>query len=164
MGKAWSPFFMKKFLGWQNWIFGTFWPLDCWGHFKQFWGHFGALLGPFWDNFGTISDQFVARNSNLSQTSLLTTQNDRKRSRILMEIVLRLNFKTFRSFRGVEWHQMTTKWPPKLQKSAWNSLYVFKVTSETISVRLGYFLPVERSELAKNPILSWWKSFMNVQD
>ena len=48
---------------------------------------FGAILGSFWGHFGTIPGQFVAPNSKLLHTSHVTTQNNRKRSRILMEIV-----------------------------------------------------------------------------
>ena len=59
---------------------------------------FWAILGSFWGPLGTIWGQFVAPNSKLSQNSHVTTQNDRGRSRIQMEIVLRLNLKKYRSF------------------------------------------------------------------
>ena len=54
-------------------------------------GNFGVILGTIWG-------QFVAPNSKLSQNSHVTTQNDRGRSRIQMEIVLRLNLKKYMSF------------------------------------------------------------------
>ena len=60
---------------------------------------FGAILGSFLGHFGTIPGQFVAPNSKLLQTSHVTTQNNRKRSRILMEMVSEVNFKMLRSFQ-----------------------------------------------------------------
>ena len=60
--------------------FQTFRPfLVIWGHFQPFL----AILAP---------------NSKLSQTSHVTTQNDRKRSRNPMEMVSDVTFQTFRPF------------------------------------------------------------------
>ena len=53
-------------------------------HFGTFWGYFGLVLG---------------LNLKLSQTSHVTTQNDRKRSRNPMEMVSEVNFKMLRSFQ-----------------------------------------------------------------
>ena len=58
-------------------------------------GNIGVILGPFWDHFG----QFVAPNSKLSQTSHVTTQNDRKRGRIPMEIVSEVTLKPLMTLR-----------------------------------------------------------------
>merc|ERR1712218_120981 len=55
-------------------------------------------LGSFWGHFGTIPGQFGAPNSKLSQTSHVTTQNDRKRSRILMEMVAEVTLNLLMSF------------------------------------------------------------------
>ena len=55
--------------------FGSFWDL---------WGYFGLVLG---------------LNLKLLQTSHVTTQNDRKRSRNPMEMVSEVNFKMLRSFQ-----------------------------------------------------------------
>ena len=52
-------------------------------------------LGPF----EAILELFFGLNLKLSQTSHVTTQNDRKRSRIPMEMVLAVNLKTLRSFQ-----------------------------------------------------------------
>ena len=52
--------------------------------FGTFWGYFGLVLG---------------LNLKLSQTSHVTTQNDRKRSRNPMEMVSEVNFKMLRSFQ-----------------------------------------------------------------
>ena len=49
-------------------------------HFGTFWGYFGLVLG---------------LNLKLSQTSHVTTQNDRKRSRNPMEMVSDVTFQTF---------------------------------------------------------------------
>ena len=49
--------------------------------------HFGAILS------------HLGPNSKLSQTSHVTTQNDRKRSRNPMEMVSEVNFKMLRSFQ-----------------------------------------------------------------
>ena len=76
-----------------------------WGHFRQFWGHFGVISGPF-----------LTLKSNSLQTSLVTTQNDCKRSRMQMKMVLRFNSKMFRSFWGLKWRQMTLKWPGNCRK------------------------------------------------
>ena len=62
---------------------------------------FGAILGSFLGHFGTIPGQFVAPNSKLLQTSHVTTQNNRKRSRALMEMVLKVTLKTLRSFGAI---------------------------------------------------------------
>ena len=62
---------------------------------------FGAILGSFWGHFGTIPGQFVAPNSKLLQTSHVTTQNNRKRSRALMEMVPKATLKTLRSFWAI---------------------------------------------------------------
>ena len=59
---------------------------------------FGAILGSFFGHFGTIPGQFVALNSKLLQTSHVTTQNNRKRSRILMEMVSEVTLKTLKQF------------------------------------------------------------------
>merc|ERR1712155_367393 len=64
-------------------------------------GSFGAILGSFWCHFGTIPGQFVATNSKLSQTSHVTTQNDRKRSRILMEMVAEVTLNPLRTFGAI---------------------------------------------------------------
>merc|ERR1712016_326194 len=53
-------------------------------YFGTFWGYFGLVLG---------------LNLKLSQTSHVTTQNDRKRSRNPMEMVSEVNFKMLRSFQ-----------------------------------------------------------------
>ena len=68
-------------------------------------GNFGVILGPFRDHSGS----FLTLNSNLLQTSHVIIQNDRKWSRMQMMMVSRLNFKMFKSFWGLEWHQMTPK-------------------------------------------------------
>ena len=60
---------------------------------------FGIILGSFLGHFGTIPGQFVAPNSKLLQTSHVTTQNDRKRSRIPMEMVSEVNLSMLRSFQ-----------------------------------------------------------------
>ena len=62
---------------------------------------FGAILGSFWGHFGTIPGQFVAPNSKLLQTSHVTTQNNRKRSRALMEMVPKVTLKTLRPFQAL---------------------------------------------------------------
>ena len=63
--------------------FQTFRPfLVIWGHFRPFL----AILA------------ILAPNSKLSQTSHVTTQNDRKRSRNPMEMVSDVTFQTFRPF------------------------------------------------------------------
>ena len=62
---------------------------------RSFW----AISGSFWGHFGTISGQFVAQNSKLSQTSHVTTQNDRKRGRIPMEIVSEVTLKPLMTLR-----------------------------------------------------------------
>ena len=62
---------------------------------------FGAILGSFLGHFGTIPGQFVAPNSKLLQTSHVTTQNNRKRSRALMEMVPKVTLKTLRSFWAI---------------------------------------------------------------
>merc|ERR1712012_1174444 len=53
-------------------------------HFGTFWGYFGLVLG---------------LNLKLSQTSHVTTQNDRKRSRMPMEMVSEVNLSMLRSFQ-----------------------------------------------------------------
>ena len=62
---------------------------------------FGIILGSFLGHFGTIPGQFVAPNSKLLQTSHVTTQNDRKRSRILMEMVSEVTLNLLRSFGAI---------------------------------------------------------------
>merc|ERR1712055_562621 len=62
---------------------------------------FGAIFGEFLGHFGTIPGQFMAPNSKLLQTSHVTTQNDRKRSRILMEIVSEVTLNPLRSFGAI---------------------------------------------------------------
>ena len=55
---------------------------------------FWAILGHFWPfqgNFGL----FLSPNSNVSQTSHVTTQNDHKRGRISMEMVSEVTLKTW---------------------------------------------------------------------
>ena len=74
---------------WWRWFRKSLWT--CWGHLGQFWGHFGAI----WGYFGTV----LGLNLKLSQTSHVTTQNDRKRSRNPMEMVSEVNFKMLRSFQ-----------------------------------------------------------------
>ena len=59
-------------LGTKN---GTYWGVTFWFILSTFW--------PFWCHKGPIS----ALNSKLSQTSHVTTQNDCKRSRILMGLI-----------------------------------------------------------------------------
>ena len=66
----------------------------CWG--ATFW-FILSTFWPFWCHKGPIS----ALNSKLSQTSHVTTQNDCKRGRIPMEILLEVTFKRFRSFRAI---------------------------------------------------------------
>ena len=51
---------------------------------------FWANLGSYWGPFKMIWGQFVNLNSKLLQTSHVTIQNDRKRSRNLMEMILSL--------------------------------------------------------------------------
>ena len=65
---------------------------------------FGIILGSFLGHFGTIPGQFVAPNSKLLQTSHVTTQNDRKRSRILMEMVSKVTLNLLRSFGAIWGH------------------------------------------------------------
>ena len=60
-------------------------------YFLAFWGHFGT----FRSCFGPV----LGLNLKLSQTSHVTTQNDRKRSRIPMEMVSEVNLSTLRSFQ-----------------------------------------------------------------
>ena len=67
---------------------------------KPLWS-FWAISGSFWGHFGTISGQFVAPNSKLSQTSHVTTQNDRKRGRISMEMVSEVTLNPLRSIRAI---------------------------------------------------------------
>ena len=62
---------------------------------------FGIILGSFLGHFGTIPGQFVAPNSKLLQTSHVTTQNDRKRGRILMEMVSEVTLMTLRPFQAL---------------------------------------------------------------
>ena len=88
---------------WWRWFRKSLWR--HWGHFRQFWGHFGVISGPF-----------LTLKSNSLQTSLVTTQNDCKRSRMQMKMVLRFNSKMFRSFWGLKWRQMTLKWPGNCRK------------------------------------------------
>ena len=89
------------------WGFGShFEPVEV------IWGNFGVIFGPFRDHSGP----FLTLNSNLLQTSHVITQNDRKWSRMQMMMVSRLNFKMFRSFWGLEWHQMTPKLPKNCRK------------------------------------------------
>ena len=59
-------------------------------------GPFSAIFG----NFGPI----LASNSKLSHTSHVTTQNDRKRSRNPMDMVLDVILKTFRPFLAIFGH------------------------------------------------------------
>ena len=73
---------------WWRWLRKSLWTR--WGHLGQFWGH-----------FGTIPGQFVAPNSKLLQTSHVTTQNNCKRSRILMEMVSEVTLKTLRPFQAL---------------------------------------------------------------
>ena len=61
----------------------------------------GIILGSFLGHFGTMPGQFVAPNSKLLQTSHVTTQNDRKRSRILMEMVSEVTLMTLRPFQAL---------------------------------------------------------------
>ena len=67
-----------------------------WAYYKNI-SHFLALsdhFGTFWGYFGLV----LGLNLKLSQTSHVTTQNDRKRSRILMEMVSEVNLKILMSF------------------------------------------------------------------
>ena len=59
-------------------------------YFLAFWGHFGT----FRSCFGPV----LGLNLKLSQTSHVTTQNNRKRSRIPMELVSEVNLKMLMSF------------------------------------------------------------------
>ena len=71
----------------------------CGSHFEPvevIWGNFGVIMG----HFGTIPGQFVAPNSKLLQTSHVTTQNNRKRSRALMKMVPKVTLK-MRSFWAI---------------------------------------------------------------
>ena len=68
-----------------------------WAYYKNI-SHFLALsdhFGTFWGYFGLV----LGLNLKLSQTSHVTTQNDRKRSRIPMEMVSEVNLSMFRSFQ-----------------------------------------------------------------
>ena len=58
------------------------------------------LLWAIWGPFGTIWSQFVAPKSKFLQASHVTTQNYRKGSRILKEMVLQVTLKTFRALFG----------------------------------------------------------------
>ena len=55
-------------------------------HFWSFWGHFWPFSFP---------------EIKLSQTSRLTTQNDRKRGRILMGMFSKIDLHTFRPFQAI---------------------------------------------------------------
>ena len=60
------------------------------------------MLRSFQDHLGpfeAILELFFGLNLKLSQTSHATTQNNRKRSRIPLEMVSEVNFKMLRSFR-----------------------------------------------------------------
>ena len=59
---------------------------------EVFLGNFRVNLWPFRDNLGP----FLSRNSNLSQTSHVTAQNNHKRGKIPMEIVLEVTLKPLR--------------------------------------------------------------------
>ena len=52
---------------------------------------------PFWGNLGP----FLSPNLNLSQTSHVTTQNNRKRGRISMEMVSEVTLNPLRSFWAI---------------------------------------------------------------
>ena len=73
---------------------------SCGSHFEPL-RSFGAILGSFLGHFRTIPGQFVAPNSKLLQTSHVTTQNNRKRSRALIEMVPKVTLKTLRSFWAI---------------------------------------------------------------
>ena len=62
------------------------------------------MLRSFQDHLGpfeAILELFFGLNLKLSQTSHVTTQNDRKRSRILMEMVSEVTLKTLRPFQAL---------------------------------------------------------------
>ena len=60
---------------------------------------FQDRLGPFDVILGLFLVKSLGLNLKLRQTSHVTTQNDRKRSIIPIEMVLDVNLKTLRSFR-----------------------------------------------------------------
>ena len=80
-------------------------------HFQDFQVIFGNFMS-FWGYL----ELFLGQNSKLSQTSHVTTQNNRKRSRNLMEMVSDVTFPTFRSFLAILYHFgaiWNHFWPPK---------------------------------------------------
>ena len=63
-----------------------------------------SMLRSFQDHLGpfeAILELFFGLNLKLLQTSHVTTQNDRKRSRILMEMVSEVTLKTLRPFQAL---------------------------------------------------------------
>ena len=110
--------------------------------FRAFFGHFCPILAP---------------NSKLLQTSHVTTQNDRKRSRNPMEMVSDVTFQTFRpisviwgTFRPflanfgpklkivVNWSCDHSKWPQERQKSTedgfiWQFQWVQVISGHLVS-------------------------------
>ena len=59
------------------------------GHFRTIWDNWRLFWGYFWS--------FLGQNLKLRQTSHVTIQNDRKRSKIPMEIVSEVNLMMLRS-------------------------------------------------------------------
>ena len=62
-------------------------------------GHFGAIFDHFW-----LFLAILGPVKKLSQTSHVTTQNDRERGRISMAMVSKVIFHTFRSFLVILGH------------------------------------------------------------
>ena len=63
-----------------------------------------SMLRSFQDHLGpfeAILELFFGLNLKLLQTSHVTTQNDRKRSRILMEMVSEVTLMTLRPFQAL---------------------------------------------------------------
>ena len=92
--KSWLTCPLKNLHGPKNEIFGNVQSSDVLQEYKSFLAlsdHFGT----FWGYFGLV----LGLNLKLSQTSHVTTQNDRKRSRNPMDMVSEVNFKMLRSFQ-----------------------------------------------------------------
>ena len=120
---------------------------------------FSDFLAFFW-SFRAFFGQFcpiLAPNSKLLQTSHVTTQNDRKRSRNPMEMVSDVTFQTFRpisviwgTFRPflanfglklkmvVNWSCDHSKWPQEKQKS---NGYGLRCHFSDIRVNFGHLGP-----------------------
>ena len=103
--------------------FQTFRPfLVIWGHFRPFL----AILAP---------------NSKLSQTSHVTTQNDRKRSRNPMEMVSDVTFQTFRPFLVI-WglfQPFLANFGPKFKIVIKLVMWPLKMTAREAEIRWRWF-------------------------